>query len=102
MPLALDLSRLSSRTIRTASTSGGVRRIAVNATASQDRPEGGLAIIYNAIEKFGQSLMSFAFNALKALFTFNWASLWQAIVGGVRVNISAIASAILGSFTPRG
>lgn len=84
MPLAINLSNLSSRAIRAASTSGGVRRIAVNATASQDREEGGLGAIYNAIEKFGRSLMSFAFNSLKGLFTFSWAKLWQAVVGGVR------------------
>lgn len=84
MPLAINLSSLSSRTIRTASTSGGVRRLATNATASQDRPDEGLRAIYNAVEKFGRSLMTFAFASLKAILSYDWQKLWQQIVGGVR------------------
>ncbi len=84
MPLAINLSNLSSRTIRTASTSGGVRRIATNATASQDRPDEGLVAIYNAVEKFGRSLMTLAFTALKAILSYDWKKLWQQIGGGIR------------------
>lgn len=84
MPLAINLNSLSSRAIRTASSDGGVRRIAVNATASLDKPEGGLAFVYNAVLKFGKSLLSSAWNAIAAFFTIDWAKVWQAIVGGVR------------------
>lgn len=84
MPLALNLSSLSSRAIRIASSDRGVRRIATNATASLDKPEEGLASVYNVVAKFGKSLMSFAWNALKALLAIDWKKVWQGIVGGVR------------------
>lgn len=85
MPLTLNLSNLSSRVARVASVgNAGVRRIAVNATASRDRQEEGLLGIYNAVEKFGRSLMSFAFNALKSLLTLDWKKLWEKVVGGVQ------------------
>lgn len=84
MPLALNLSQLSSRAIRLASSDGGIRRIATNATASRDEPEEGITSIYNAVEKFGKSLMSFAWNALTAFFKLDWGKLWQSVVGGVR------------------
>lgn len=71
MPLALNLNNLSSRAIRLASSDGGVRRIATNATASRDRSEGGILAIYDIVEKFGQSLMSFAFNAIGSFFQVN-------------------------------
>lgn len=84
MPLALNLTDLGSRAVRLASASGGIRRIAVNATASRDEPGGGITSLYSAVEKFGQSLMSFAFNALQAFFTLDWGKLWQYVIGGVR------------------
>lgn len=85
MAATLNLANLASRTIRKAATDGkGIRRIAINATASKDKEEGGIGGIYNAVEKFGRSLMSFAFNAIKGIFSFSWAKLWQQVVGGVR------------------
>lgn len=84
MPLALNLNNLSSRAVRLASSSGGIRRIAVNATASRDKEDGGILSVYNAVEKFGRSLMSFAFNAIKGFFSIDWVKLYQQVIGGVR------------------
>lgn len=84
MALAINLSSLSSRATRLASANGGIRRIAVNATASRDKEEGGLLGVYNAVEKFGRSLMSFAFNKIKEFFSIDWRKLYQQVVQGVR------------------
>jgi len=84
MALALNLNSLGSRAVRLASTNGGIRRIATNATASRDKEEGGITSVYNAIEKFGRSLMSFAFNAIKGFLSIDWRKLYQQVMGGVK------------------
>ncbi|WP_009631020.1 hypothetical protein [Synechocystis sp. PCC 7509] len=81
MPLSLSLGSLSSRSVRSSSVAGGVRRIATTGTAEQGNLE-GLAAVWDITKKFGTSLMSLAFNAIKALISFDFKKLWGQIISG--------------------
>lgn len=84
MGLTLNISNLSSRATRLASTGGvGIRRIAAIATTDND-DEGVITSVYNAVERFGQSLMRNALNILVGIFTFSWAKLWASATSAVR------------------
>jgi hypothetical protein len=81
MALTLTLSSLSSRTTRLASTAGaGVRRLAINATTTQEDDGGLITNIYNAINRFGGSLMANTLNAFKGIFSFSWSAVWGLVV----------------------
>jgi len=85
MPLTLNLSALSSRATRLASTgNAGVRRIAALATSSEEDDDGILSSVYNAVEKFGQSLMRRALTILSGIFTFSWSKFWASCTSAVR------------------
>lgn len=85
MALTLNLSDLSSRATRLASTGGaGVRRIAAIATTDSSDDDGIITSVYNAIERFGQSLMRNALNILSGIFTFSWSKFWASCTSAVR------------------
>ena len=85
MPLTLNLSALSSRATRLASAGNtGIRRIAALATSSEEDDEGILSSVYNAVEKFGQSLMRKALTILGGIFTFSWSKFWASLTSSVR------------------
>lgn len=85
MPLTLQLSDLSSRAIRVASAGNqGIRRIAAVGTTDNSDDDGVLTSVYNAIERFGQSLMRSALTVLGGIFTFSWSKFWASLTGGVR------------------
>lgn len=86
MALTLSLNDLPSRAARvTAVGRAGIRRIAVNATSNKDDGAGGVFSIYNGIEKFGRSLMSFALNRIGQFFNnIDWKSLWGQVTQTVR------------------
>lgn len=84
MPLSLSLSALPSRAARLASTGrAGIRRIAALAT-TEDDDEGVVTSVYNAINKFGASLMRKALNVLGGIFTFSWSKFWASFTSSVR------------------
>lgn len=85
MGLTLNISDLSSRATRLASTTNsGIRRIAATANTSSNDDEGALTSVYNAINKFGASLMKKALTVLGNIFTFSWSKFWASFTGGVR------------------
>ncbi|KJH69396.1 hypothetical protein [Aliterella atlantica] len=82
--VSLNLTQLASRQIRQAAVgNSGVRRIAISATNTQNKEDGGILSVYNAVEKFGRSLMSFAFARIKDFLSLDWGKLFQQISGGV-------------------
>jgi hypothetical protein len=84
MALTLNLSDLSSRATRLASTSGaGVRRIAALAT-TDDNDDGVVTSVYNAVTKFGTSLLKNALTLFGSVLTFSFTKLWSTIVSAVR------------------
>ena len=67
-----SLSRLSSRATRLASTGGaGIRRIAALAT-TEDDDEGVVTSVYNAVAKFGTSLLKNALTLFTSVLTFSF------------------------------
>jgi hypothetical protein len=85
MVLALSLKDLPSRAARVVAVGNeGVRRIAVNATSNKEDGNGDVFSIYNGIEKFGQSLMRFAFARIADFFRIDWRKVWQQVTTGVR------------------
>lgn len=82
--VSLNLTELASRQIRKAAVgNSGVRRIAIAATNTQNQEDGSITSVYNAVEKFGRSLMSFAFNQIKNLLSLDWRKMFQQFIGGV-------------------
>lgn len=85
MAIALNIGDLASRAIRKSAVgNSGVRRIAVNAAASTDREEGGVLGVYNAVNKFGRSLMSFALNKIGEFIKFSWSKFWGQVTTAVK------------------
>lgn len=83
MSLSISLGSLASRATRKASAgSSGIRRIAINATTGSGDDDNDLVNVYQAIEKFGQSLMRNSLQVLANFFTFSWAKLWGMAVSG--------------------
>lgn len=81
MTLSLSLDNLTSRQVRNGIVGfGGVRRLAVNATTTHEAEEGGLLGVYNAINKFGNSLMVGTLKLLWQGASFSWAAFWGATV----------------------
>lgn len=80
MTITLELGKLASRVARKAvAGNSGVRRIAVSGIAS--RGEGTLLeTVYNAVEKFGQSLMQSTLGFLGNLFQLSFTNLWSLTV----------------------
>lgn len=85
MPLSLELEQLGSRLIRKAVSSDGIRRIAKNALEEKREGETNIIVrVYNAISKFGNSLMGETIKLLTTGFQFGWAALWGATVSAVQ------------------
>jgi len=82
MSLSIQLGQLASRVTRKAiAGNSGIRRIAVSGFAS--RSEGSLlGTVYNAIEKFGQSLMRLTIGFLGNVFQISFTNLWNLTVAG--------------------
>lgn len=84
MALTLVLGRLASRATRLSSTGGsGIRRIAALAT-SEEEDEGGISSVYNALAKFGTSLLKIAFRIVAGIFTFSWSKFWASCTSAIR------------------
>lgn len=84
MTLSLSLGNLNSRaTRRSAAPSGGVRRIATNAT-TESNEQGGFLGFFNGALKFGVSLVSKAFGLITNVLKFSWSALWGGIVRGTQ------------------
>jgi hypothetical protein len=82
MSLSIQLGQLASRVTRKAiAGNSGIRRISTSGIAS--RGEGSvIGTVYNAIEKFGQSLMRTTLGFLRDLFQISFTNLWNLIVAG--------------------
>lgn len=81
MPSSISFASLASRTIRTAATSGSVRRFARSGNINNQDDDGNLlSKLWNGLNRFGGSLMSATLNALGSAFQFSWSLLWGACV----------------------
>ncbi len=77
MSLSISLNSLASRAARkVAAGSSGIRRIAINATTATQEDDNPVSSVYNAIERFGQSLMRGTLQAFATLFQISWSALW--------------------------
>ncbi len=80
MTLTLNIDDLSSRVVRLASTGNeSVRRIAISGTTNSTDDDGIVTSVYNAIERFGQSLMKLTFNNLLGGLIFSWNKFWATV-----------------------
>ncbi|MBE9193250.1 hypothetical protein IQ230_23470 [Gloeocapsopsis crepidinum LEGE 06123] len=81
MAISISLSSLASRATRkVAAGNSGIRRIALNATTAVQEDDNPVASVYNAIEKFGQSLMRNTLQAFIDVFKFSWSKFWAQFV----------------------
>lgn len=80
MVLRIDVNNLASRVARTQSTGGsGIRRLAINGTVDNSS-ENLLSVVYNAIERFGQSLMRATLGRIGDFLRFSWTKFWNTLV----------------------
>lgn len=82
MGLEIYLTAMGSRTARSAAAGGsGVRRIATNAIkGEQDQDGNDAGNFYNALNRFGNSLMAGTLNLFKGVLSFSFTKLWSACV----------------------
>lgn len=80
MALTLNIGSLASRVTRLAATGNqSVRRIAVNASATESDGDGGFLNIFDSALKFGSSLLGSVFNLIGGAFKFSWSALWGTV-----------------------
>lgn len=85
MPLTLNLEEFSSRLIRKAVSSDGIRRIAKSALEEKrDKDTNIIVKVYNAVTKFGNSLMGKTIELLTGGFKFAWTAFWGLTVSAVQ------------------
>lgn len=76
MTLALALSSLGSRIVRSSSVPGGIRRFATSGLSAFEVPGGGLVQqIWNGFLKFGNAIITRILS--QSIFSINWTSLWE-------------------------